>query len=70
MQGKYTTQLGAGLGMIEETDLLLESMSSLKTNFAELLLRIDQGRNLGPASFEPIYYLNFDPSPSQSQTMR
>jgi hypothetical protein len=37
-------------------------MSSLETNFDELLTRIRHGRDLGPASFEPIYYLIFDPS--------
>ena len=36
-------------------------MSSLKANFEELLTRIRQGRELGPASFEPIYYLIFPP---------
>lgn len=37
-------------------------MSSLKDNFDELLERIRHGRDLGPASFEPIFYLIFDPS--------
>lgn len=36
-------------------------MSSLKTNFDELMTRIRYGRDLGPASFEPIYYLIFAP---------
>lgn len=36
-------------------------MSSLKTNFDELLERIRHGRELNYASFEPIYYLVFDP---------
>lgn len=36
-------------------------MSSLKTDFDELRERIRQGRELGPASFEPIYYLVFPP---------
>lgn len=36
-------------------------MSSLRANFEELLTRIRHGRDLGPASFEPIYYLIFDP---------
>ena len=36
-------------------------MSSLKDNFEELLTRIRHGRDLGPASFEPIYYLVFSP---------
>jgi hypothetical protein len=36
-------------------------MSSLKDNFNELMERIRQGRELGPASFEPVYYLIFDP---------
>ncbi len=37
-------------------------MSSLELNFNELLARIRYGRDLGPASFEPIYYLIFPPS--------
>jgi hypothetical protein len=36
-------------------------MSSLKADFDELRERIRQGRELGPASFEPIYYLIFHP---------
>lgn len=36
-------------------------MSSLKTNFDELRERIRHGRELGNASFEPIYYLVFSP---------
>jgi hypothetical protein len=36
-------------------------MSSLTANFEELLRRIKNGRDLGPASFEPIYYLIFSP---------
>jgi len=36
-------------------------MSSLKADFAELRERIRQGRELGHASFEPIYYLVFPP---------
>jgi hypothetical protein len=36
-------------------------MPSLKANFDELLTRIRHGRDLGSASFEPIYYLIFDP---------
>jgi hypothetical protein len=36
-------------------------MSSLKADFDELRERIRHGRELGPASFEPIYYLVFDP---------
>lgn len=36
-------------------------MSSLKTDFEELLERIRGGRQLGHASFEPIYYLVFSP---------
>jgi hypothetical protein len=36
-------------------------MSSLKDNFDELRERIRHGRELGPASFEPIYYLIFPP---------
>ena len=36
-------------------------MSSLKADFDELRERIRQGRELGPASFEPIYYLVFAP---------
>src|SRR5688572_81701 len=37
-------------------------MSSLKADFAELRERIRRGRDLGPASFEPIYYLVFPPA--------
>ena len=37
-------------------------MNSLRHDFEELLTRIRQGRDLGPASFEPIYYLIFDPT--------
>ncbi|MEW5817576.1 MAG: BREX protein BrxB domain-containing protein [Spirochaetota bacterium] len=37
-------------------------MPSLKDDFNELLERIKQGRELGHASFEPIYYLIFSPS--------
>lgn len=37
-------------------------MSSLKADFEELRERIRHGRELGHASFEPIYYLVFDPS--------
>jgi len=36
-------------------------MSSLKADFNELLERIRHGRELGHASFEPIYYLVFSP---------
>lgn len=36
-------------------------MHSLKDDFNELLRRIRYGRELGHASFEPIYYLIFDP---------
>jgi hypothetical protein len=36
-------------------------MSSLKDNFNELMERIRQGRELGHASCEPIYYLIFSP---------
>lgn len=36
-------------------------MSSLKADFDELRERIRHGRELGHASFEPIYYLVFDP---------
>jgi len=36
-------------------------MPSLKANFDELLTRIRHGRDLGSASFEPIYYLIFPP---------
>jgi len=35
---------------------------SLKAGFSELTERIRQGRELGHASFEPIYYLVFSPS--------
>ena len=37
-------------------------MSSLKTDFDELKERIRHGREVGHASFEPIYYLIFSPS--------
>src|SRR5262245_54869866 len=37
-------------------------MSSLKSDFAELRRRILDGRELGYASFEPIYYLIFPPA--------
>jgi hypothetical protein len=37
-------------------------MSSLKADFDELRERIRHGRELGHASFEPIYYLVFRPS--------
>ena len=36
-------------------------MSSLRDNFAELLTRIRHGREVGHASFEPLYYLVFPP---------
>jgi len=36
-------------------------MSSLRADFDELRERIRHGRELGHASFEPIYYLVFDP---------
>jgi hypothetical protein len=36
-------------------------MLSLKDNFNELIERIKQGRELGAASFEPVYYLIFEP---------
>lgn len=36
-------------------------MSSLKADFDELRERIRHGRELGHASFEPIYYLVFLP---------
>ena len=36
-------------------------MSSIKADFDELRERIRQGRELGHASFEPIYYLVFPP---------
>lgn len=36
-------------------------MSSLKSKFDELRRRVRDGRELGYASFEPIYYLIFDP---------
>ena len=36
-------------------------MPSLKADFEELLERIKQGRDLGHASFEPVYYLVFKP---------
>lgn len=37
-------------------------MSSLRDDFNELLERIRHGRELGHASFEPVYYLVFSPS--------
>ncbi len=37
-------------------------MSSLRSNFNELLERVKTGRELGHASYEPIYYLIFPPS--------
>jgi hypothetical protein len=37
-------------------------MSSLNDDFKELMERIRHGRELGHASFEPIYYLVFPPS--------
>ena len=37
-------------------------MSSLKADFDELVTRIRHGRELGHASFEPIYYLVFPPA--------
>lgn len=37
-------------------------MPSLKSNFDELCERIERGREFGHASFEPIYYLIFEPS--------
>ena len=37
-------------------------MSSLNADFKELLERIRHGRELGHASFEPVYYLIFSPS--------
>ena len=36
-------------------------MPSLNDNFNELLERIKRGRELNAASFEPVYYLVFDP---------
>src|SRR5512140_2652458 len=36
-------------------------MSSLNANFDELLTRVRHGRELGHASFEPVYYLIFPP---------
>lgn len=36
-------------------------MSSLKDNFDELMERVRTGRELGHASYEPIYYLIFPP---------
>ena len=36
-------------------------MSSLTADFDELMTRVRQGRELGHASFEPIYYLIFSP---------
>src|SRR3954470_2894881 len=36
-------------------------MSSLRDNFTELLARMRHGRELGSASYRPIYYLVFPP---------
>ncbi|GAB1471751.1 hypothetical protein MASR2M66_26290 [Chloroflexota bacterium] len=36
-------------------------MSSLMDNFSELVQRVRAGREMGHASFEPIYYLIFQP---------
>jgi len=36
-------------------------MPSLRDNFDELMERVRSGRELGHASFEPIYYLIFHP---------
>jgi hypothetical protein len=36
-------------------------MPSLKADFDELMERVRQGRELGHASFEPVYYLIFQP---------
>lgn len=36
-------------------------MSSLNTDFNELMERVRAGREFGHASFEPIFYLIFDP---------
>ncbi|HSH83427.1 MAG TPA: hypothetical protein VLA19_33255, partial [Herpetosiphonaceae bacterium] len=36
-------------------------MSSLESNFDELIERVRIGRELGHASFEPVYYLVFHP---------
>ena len=36
-------------------------MESLQEKFSELRVRVKQGRDLASASFEPIYYLVFDP---------
>lgn len=36
-------------------------MPSLKNDFNELIRRISYGRELANASFDPIYYLVFDP---------
>ena len=37
-------------------------MASLRADFEELLERIRHGRDLGHASFEPVYYLVFSPT--------
>lgn len=37
-------------------------MASVEDNFRELLERIRHGREMGHASFEPVYYLVFHPS--------
>lgn len=36
-------------------------MSSLQTDFSDLLRRVEAGREFAHASFEPIFYLVFDP---------
>jgi len=37
-------------------------MPSLENDFKELCLRIQQGRDMTQASYEPVYYLVFDPA--------
>ena len=37
-------------------------MPSLEDNFNELMQRVQVGRELGHASFEPVYYLIFHPT--------
>ena len=37
-------------------------MPSVDDNFDELVRKIEKGRDFTSASFEPVYYLVFDPS--------
>lgn len=48
------------VGLIRTWRMLFVSL--LKTNFDELISKIKQGREFSHASFEPIYYLIFNPN--------